>query len=58
LLPIAGFGPHVVENVAAQIEASHSTSVSPDTDPVDAPHAITLDEDAVSAADMAIVDVA
>jgi hypothetical protein len=55
---LAGFGPHVVENVAAPIEAGQSTSVSPDAEPVDAPQATTMDEDGVSAADMPIVDVA
>jgi hypothetical protein len=55
---LAGFGAHVVENVAAPIEASRSTSLSADAEPVDASHATTLDEDGVSAADAAIVDVA
>jgi hypothetical protein len=55
---LAGFGPRVVENVAAPIEASQSTSVSPDTEPVDAPQATTVDEDGVSPADEAIVEVA
>jgi hypothetical protein len=53
---LAGFGAHVVENVAAPIEASRSTSLSADAEPVDASRATTLDEDGVSAADVAIVD--
>jgi hypothetical protein len=55
---LAGFGSHVVENAAAPIEASRSTSLSADAEPVDASHTITLNEDRVSAADVAIVDVA
>ena len=53
---LAGFGLHLLENVAAPIEA-RSTSVSADAKPVEAPQATTVGEDRVSAADV-VVDVA